>query len=280
MSDWQSRLTRLFFRNVDGTGDGEWSWPPNTQRENWNRIEFESDDATLVGVFGEATGAEDPSGAVVLAHPNRVAAKGYFLRSKLPGTLRDAGYDVFAFDFNGYGESEEGSIDYYPDIINAVDTIDELSDSSITAVLGVSLGGAYLIPALAELDDDAVDAAIFDSVYPTTREFLWPDDLLQWAGLRVGELFNATGTRPMSPIKYAADVTAPDELLFIYGEDDSHITSDHQARLLGALPHGDDDIDHWVASQTRHNTAMRRHPETYERKVCEYIERRASYASP
>lgn len=272
MMEWQANITRSLMKG--GDDDREWRWPSSARRENWKRVEFDSAGAELVGVFGEAEG--DSSAAIVLAHPNRNDAKGYFLRSDIPEMLRGEGFDVFAFDFNDYGESERGTVQYYPDIISAVDTVDDLSEATSIAVLGVSLGGACLVPALAELEEGSVDAAIFDSTYPYIKPFLWPQQPLAFAALRFGQLTGRPGTRELSPIRYVDSVTGPDELLFIYGEKDSYITDQARQRLMSEFPHDDDDINVWIAPQTRHNSALTRHPETYVEKVSEYITNRCT----
>lgn len=265
--EWQANLTRSLMRNSDT--DRDWRWPSNAQRENWERVTFDSAGAEIAGVYGEAAG--ESSAAIVLAHPNRSDAKGYFLRSEVPGMLREEGYDVLAFDFNDFGESERGTVQYHRDIVNAVDAVGELSSATTTAVLGVSLGGASLIPALAALGDDSVDAAIFDSTYPTLKPFLWPDQPFAFAALRTGQLVGSPGTRELSPVRYADSAADPDELLFIYGEADSYITDRSRQRLLSEFPHDDDDISVWTAPETRHNSALTNHPEKYVAKVTEYV---------
>lgn len=273
MMELRAQMVQSFMN----TGDADWEWPSSVPRERWKRVEFESYGAELVGVFGEAQG--DPSATIVLAHPNRGDAKGYFLQSKIVGELRERGYDVFAFDLNGFGESEQGDPLFHADVISAVEMAEELSEASTNAVLGVSLGGACLVTALAECDSSPIDAAVFDSVYPTLKPFLWPQQPFAYALLRVGQALRSPGARELSPVRYAASVTDPEELLFIYGEDDSYVTSSEVERMLSAFPHGEERVQTWGVPEVRHNSALKRHPEQYVDTVTEYIERSVTASS-
>jgi pimeloyl-ACP methyl ester carboxylesterase len=47
------------------------------------------------------------------------AAKGFWLKQGHAALFRGAGYNVFAFDANGFGESEPSTFDYPGDILSA-----------------------------------------------------------------------------------------------------------------------------------------------------------------
>src|SRR6476469_9428 len=99
---------KLFF----GRFQKKWRWPDSVPETDWERVTFPSATGVrLAGVFGAARG-EHPEGAVVLAHPMGTAAKGFWLKQGHGDLLRNAGFHVLAFDFNGFGESESVNFDY------------------------------------------------------------------------------------------------------------------------------------------------------------------------
>ncbi|EQD33969.1 dipeptidyl aminopeptidase/acylaminoacyl-peptidase-like protein, partial [mine drainage metagenome] len=113
-----NRLHRLLRKPFFGRYEAPWVWPPGSVEAEWERVTFQSaNGAHLVGLWGLAEG--DVIGTLVLAHPMGKAAKGFWLRNGHTKLFRRSGFNVLAFDFNGFGESEAASFDYPADILAA-----------------------------------------------------------------------------------------------------------------------------------------------------------------
>jgi len=62
------------------------------------------------------TARSEALGVLILGHSMGKRAKGDFLKTGYADQLRDAGYHVFLFDFNGFGESSIGSFQFDQDL--------------------------------------------------------------------------------------------------------------------------------------------------------------------
>lgn len=148
------------------------------------------------------------------------------------------GYDVFSFDYRGYGKSEGSpSLDgVHTDALAALETVLKLPyiNKERIFVLGQSLGGAIAVYTAASSPYKShVKAVIIDSAFSSYRDiareklaqfFLtWP---LQYP---ISLLFNDD----YSPVKWIKDAY-PLPILIIQGEKDTIVTAHHASILYAA----------------------------------------------
>lgn len=207
---------------------------PETIGFTYQDVDFEAGDGTrLHGWFFPAEGEQ--FGSLLFLHGNAENISTHFANV---AWLAKSGFDVFAFDYRGYGHSS-GSPDLdglHQDVAAALDilmTIPEV-DSDRIVVLGQSLGGALALTAIAghpqknRLRGLVVEGA-FSDYQKIVREKLggfwltWP---LQWPlSLAIDGRYRPTD---------AAASLAPLPLLIIHGQDDKIIPPVHSEILFAA----------------------------------------------
>jgi fermentation-respiration switch protein FrsA (DUF1100 family) len=207
---------------------------PGAHGIEYRDIRFEaSDGVKLHAWYIPAT--SQARGTVVFAHGN---AGNISTHTAGIAWLRERGYNVFAFDYRGYGKSEgtPSMPGVHRDMIAALrtaDRTDELPRERL-AVLGQSLGGAVATVATARIDPDEAPAAlVVDSAPPgyraIAREKL-AEGWLTWP-LQVPLSWLVTGD--YAAIDAAASLP-PIPKLFIGNRNDDTIPGHHAQRLCEA----------------------------------------------
>lgn len=159
-------LKKPFLRHFER----EWRWPEDVAQEGWDAVSIKSaSGSNLKAIFG-ASQTKHVLGVIVLAHPMRKAAKGFWLKSGHAELFRNAGYHVLAFDFNGFGESQSTTFDYPSDVIAAGEYIKHEYSSLDIAVVGASFGAAWSICAMSRTAQP-FKAAILEASFPTLSDF-------------------------------------------------------------------------------------------------------------
>jgi pimeloyl-ACP methyl ester carboxylesterase len=99
--------------------------------------------------------------AVVLVHGGRFDRKSWKSQAE---TLAKAGFQVWAIDFRGYGQSQAGSKDadwkHYPDVLAAIHYLRANGARSVS-VVGASMGGDAAGDAAAEANAGEIDRIVF-----------------------------------------------------------------------------------------------------------------------
>ena len=112
-------LYRLLKSPFFGKYRTPWLFPAAENAKDWQRLTIESgSNARLAALFGPSL-VERVVGNVLLAHPMGKDAKGFFLRDGHARFLRENGFKLMLFDFNGFGESEEGNFSYMEDVFSS-----------------------------------------------------------------------------------------------------------------------------------------------------------------
>ena len=233
-------------------------------------VRFPSEDGTELA--GWWVPAKEARATVVLCHgypSNRSDT-----HPMLP-FLREAGYDVLAFDFRRLGESggDMSTIGLREprDLRGAVTYAKSRSDKPL-AVLGISMGAATALMEAA--DDPRVAAVVADSPYAVldvqvARRFgrgAVAGVAGRYAGWLGGRLLGER-TANASPLRAIPEI-APRPLLLIHGDADTLIPVE-DSRALFAAAHEPKDL--WIVPGSGHVQAFHDHPAEYAHRVLTFL---------
>lgn len=85
---------RLFKKPFFGRFVRPWRWPENVEQSQWQRLTVDSLSGARISALLAAAHTAEAKGAVLLAHPMGVAAKGFWIKYGHAELLRQAGYHV------------------------------------------------------------------------------------------------------------------------------------------------------------------------------------------
>jgi fermentation-respiration switch protein FrsA (DUF1100 family) len=199
----------------------------------FENVTFKSKDGTVLnGWF--VPGKGKVKGTVIQFHGNGAnIANHYGAVYWLP----DEGYNVFLFDYRGYGKSEgipsrEGIQDDAAAALNYIQTRSDLENKPII-VYGQSLGGAVAISTLSYHNRKGVAAVIMESSFTRYRDIArdklgsfwltWP---FQWP-------LSFLISNRYSPIDLISEIS-PIPLLIVHGDADEVVSSSHSEALYKA----------------------------------------------
>lgn len=216
-------------------------------------IEFRSSDGTLL--HGWWLPAKDTArGTVLFLHGN---AENISTHIASVHWLPEHGYNVFLFDYRGYGKSQgaseiEGVI---RDVESAIATTIELQEKSDQPIIvfGQSLGGGLAIYAVAHsAHRDHIKALIVESVFNSYRQIAREKFAGFWLTWPLQYPLSWTVTGRYNPIDSVADI-APIPLLLIYGKADSIVPYHHGQQLFDAAA---PPKELWLIPDGRHITTF------------------------
>jgi pimeloyl-ACP methyl ester carboxylesterase len=221
--------------------------------------------------------------------------------------LREAGYDVFTFDFRGHGQSDNDP-DYSPrqwvsdreidDARGAVACVTQWLERHGYArrigLFGISRGACAGILAAAENPD--IRAIVSDGAFSTDRTIeyfmkrwayifakvrivyenhhpaFWK--FLRWSMMHFARReFRCT----FPSVRKAIQRMTPRPMLFIHGEKDSYLPVE-QSRLLYALAAQPKQL--WIAPGARHNQAVVLHADLYAQVTVNFFDRHLADLAP
>jgi len=254
---------KLFF----GRYQRPWHWPAGVSPDAWERVTIASGSgAKLAAIFGPAHGPA--VGAVVLAHPMTVAAKGFWLKHGHAELLRRHGFDVLAFDFNGFGESESGNFDYPADVLAAGEYLRRRRPSTAIAAVGASFGAGYVLCALANASHP-FSCAVLEAAFPSLPYF-WRRYPLPSAMLRLSQLFYPRLERDLRPMLAAAKLERSPRVLLIHGEADTIspvVVGEELRTVMRQSAHP----ELWLVPGAEHSLALTAVPEQYAERVVSFL---------
>ena len=265
---------RLLRKPFFGRFDVPWRWPRGSDERAWERVRFSGGGASLVGVWGAAVG--ESAGVLVLAHPMGKAAKGHWLRPgpggrpSPAGLFRSAGFDVLAFDANGFGESPAVSFDYPSGVLAAGLWAQGRRPGLPVGLVGASFGAAWGLCAMARAGSP-FRAAVLEAVFPTLPEF-WRHYPAAYATLRASQVVWPRLERGLRPEREAARVVGRPDVLLVYGDADRFTPPAFGRRLAAALD-GRSHADLAVLPGVGHATAYRDAPALYADLVVPFLRR-------
>ena len=191
----------------------------------FDKVRFASADGTrLSGWFIPALGVANPKeakGTVIHMHGN---AQNMTAHWEFAGWLPARGYNLFVFDYRGYGESE-GKPEpkgVFEDAVAALDYLRARTDidTGKLLVFGQSLGGMIAIAA-SGASPQGIRAVVAEAPFYSYSAIA--SDHFPGAGLLMDDTYSAT--------RFVANI-APTPLLFIHGTRDKVVPHSHSVRLM------------------------------------------------
>jgi len=195
----------------------------------YESVDFPSTDGTMLyGWFVPAQyGDEDSLGTVIFMHGNAANITEHW---HFANWLPQAGYNVFIFDYRGYGRSEQVAPTFkgvYEDSVSAINYVRSRTDidTKKLLVMGQSLGGTNAIGAVGSSrtagdTKNGICGMLIDSTFYSYPEIA--NDKLPYAGLLVNDDYSAY---------HHVQALSPIPLLFMHGSADVVIPMKHSERL-------------------------------------------------
>lgn len=265
-------LHRMLRKPFFGRFEVPWAWPDGEDERCWERVSFRSSSgADLAGLWGTAD--SDPVGTLVLAHPMGKAAKGFWLRHGHSKLFRGAGFNVLAFDANGFGESPAASFDYPADILAAGLWAQARTPSLHVGLVGASFGAGWGLCAMAR-EGSPFRLAVLEGAFPTLPDF-WKHYPVAHAVLQVAKAVAPKLERRFRPESEAPKVIGGPAVLLIHGDQDKYTPPAHGQRLQRAFARAAQ-VELSVYKGVGHTFAFRDASETYSAQVLPFLHRLSS----
>lgn len=267
-------------------------------------IDFSAFDGHMLrGSMLSASQDVPTKGAIIFAHEFGVDRWSYFRYGR---PLQDAGYDLFAFDFRGHGESPP-EVGYKPrqfpsdreqsDMVGAIayveDHLERQGRPREVGLFGLSRGGGAAI--LAAVDISTVKAIVVDGAFST--DMLLEFYLKRWAGVFAKLRFAYENHPPtfwrflrwlvvikahkvfrcrFPSVRKAVKRIRATPILFIHGERDSYIPLE-QGQLLYRLANEPKFL--WTVPGARHNESVVQQPEEYARRIVAFFDQHLAHCA-
>jgi len=144
----------------------------------------------------------------------------------------EKGYDLFIFDYRGYGESM-GEVDMFgfvDDVTSAIEYAHTLNEDLPMVVVGQSMGGSFVIAAVAKKEYSYVKLLVIDSTmtgFAAAGEELAKQHILLWPLIWVPAVITPEG---VDSIDFVDKTETP--TLFMVGLADTIIPPSHSAELF------------------------------------------------
>jgi len=242
------------------------------EKSEWTPVQVKSRSGGIIrGLFAHARTATAKA-TIVLGHPMKKEAKGYYLKNGYTDLLRDNGFNTLIFDFNGFGESSNGSFSWFEDIIAAGHKAGELTPGLPLGYMGISLGGQWATVAFA-YPAHPYRFAIVESA-PTTLEEFWIRYPFAYKVLRTFNFLLPRYARKIRCIERIRDAKNLDSLLLIYSRTDELVSIEMGERFQrnSAVP-----TELWTVEDAEHIMIMRSaHKEAYQQKIVSYFDHAAA----
>lgn len=263
------RIAEVLRKPFFGRYQKPWSWPEGVDPSEWTRVEFTNGSgARLVGLHGKARGPA--KGVVVLPHPMHAQAKGYMLRAGYADFLREGGYDVFTFDFNGFGESEISGFEFPDDVWRAGQVAAAAAPGLDVALLGVSMGGGYGVCAL-DMPGHPFQVAVVEGAFTSLEEF-WRPYVVPYLALNVIGWLSPRLRRRLWPLRRIRTVRGVRAMMFIHGTRDAVSPPSMGERFLEACPLPRDRRELWIVPEAKHLGALKVARDEFRRRVLAFLD--------
>lgn len=201
----------------------------------YEAVSFPSLDGTRLTGWFVPSQQPDTVGTVIHFHGNAANISNHY---GFVGWLPGAGFNLFLFDYRGYGDSEgkPGRRGVFEDSVAALRYVaarDDVDPARLIA-FGQSLGGANAIAAAAATPDVPLKGVVVDSAFYSYRSIARDKiGLIPLLGWFKWPLSFLTATNGHSPGPVIARL-APTPVLIIHGTHDRVVPYEHGRRLYGA----------------------------------------------
>jgi alpha-beta hydrolase superfamily lysophospholipase len=246
----------------------KWRSPlSDTERLEWQPVAAKSKSGGMIqGLFAKAK-TQDVKATIVLGHPMGKEAKGYFLKNGYAEFLRNNGFNTLVFDFNGFGESTNGSFSYFEDVLAIAAEAKKIAPSLPIGYHGVSLGGQWAIISFTD-GSHPFTFAIVESASATAEEF-WINYPAAYKTLKVLNFFLPRYAKKIRPVGRIKEVKNLQSLLLIYSYADEWTPVEMGERLQAnsAVP-----TELWTVNDAKHTQIMKSaEQEAYKQKILKYF---------
>jgi uncharacterized protein len=259
-------LKKAFF----GPFQKPWRWPDGIPQTDWERVEFtNASGCAMVGLLARARSGPAKA-TVVVPHPMTADAKAFALKSGHADFLRDAGYDVFVFDFNGFGESVSGKFEFPRDIVAAGHAAAARTPGQPVVLFGISMGAGYGVCAL-DVAGHPFRAAVLESAFSTLEEF-WKRYRFPYLVLRALTVLMPKLAHELRPIDRIRTITGVRDILFIHGDKDVHTPPAMGVRLLDRCPLPDDRKALWIVPGGKHLRTLTAAGDDYRARIVAFFD--------
>ncbi|MCE7996591.1 MAG: prolyl oligopeptidase family serine peptidase [Roseivirga sp.] len=260
----------VFFRLLKKPFFGRFMVPwrnplPEQERKNWQPINVKSKTGAELQLLWYQQ--QNARGAIVLGHPMGKAAKGVFLKNGHASRLIEKGFNVMLYDFNGFGESQMGSFNFYHDAEAAGLKAKELSPGLSLGYHGISLGGMWICPVLSK-ETNPFKYVILESAATTLPEF-WRHYPLAHKILRLSFFFMPKQAEYLKPIHHISQLKGVEKLLLIYSDTDEYTPLAMGERFQAKA---NMDAQLWNATGAEHALAYKMHAQAYWVKVIGFFD--------
>ncbi len=221
---------------------------PEFYELNYDDVSFDSQDKTKLHAWHIYPNTPS-KGLLFVAHGNAQNLSSHFTSWVW---LVESGYELFIFDYRGYGRSEgkaalKGSIE---DTLSALSYLESRSTKEYFAC-GQSLGGTLLLNALANRDNTKIKAVVIDSTFTGFSQIVknkmdsfwltWP---LQWIpSLSISDHYDAKDK--------VLGLNKP--VLFLHGSLDTTVSPNNSWQLfeLSSMPR-----EFWIVKDKGHTQSF------------------------
>lgn len=246
----------------------KWRNPLNEEeKKEWQEIVVKSRSGGIIkGLFANARTAAKAT--IVLGHPMGKEAKAFFLKNGYTDLLRDNGYNTLVFDFNGFGESTNGSFSYFEDVLAVAAKARELTPELPIGYHGISLGGQWAIISFAD-QSHPFSFSIIESA-PATPEEFWVKYPSAFRIYRIISFFLPRYAKKIRPVDRIRDLKNQRSLLLIYSYADEWTPVSMGERLKENSPVP---TELWTVQHAAHTGIMKsEHKEGYSKKIISYFD--------
>ena len=259
---------KIFKKPFFGRYVKPWRWPEDSDQSQWRRLNIASESGASISALLASAYLPQAKGAVLMAHPMGVAAKGFWMKYGHAELLRQAGYHVMVFDLNGFGESSSTNMDFPLDVLAAGQALQAQYPDLPVAVVGASMGAAMSVCAMAQ-PDHPFKAAVLEAAFPTLLHF-WSRYPIPKLSIQVSKLVYPAAERRLRPIHAAERLVGSPSMLMIYGDADE-FTPVKDGQLLWRALKNKTQTEFWQVPGATHTHAYAAQPEEYAQRVIGFL---------
>jgi alpha/beta superfamily hydrolase len=256
---------KLFKMPFVGSFMVKWRSPlTEAEKTEWQNVSVKSKSGGVIkGLFASAK-TPQAKATIVLGHPMGKEAKAFFLKNGYTDLLRNNGFNTLIFDFNGFGESSNGSFSYFEDVLAIASTVPA---GLPVGYHGVSLGAQWALIAFAD-QSHPFKFAIIESASATTEEF-WIKYPTAYKVLKVLNFILPRYAQKIRPVERIKELKNLDSLLLIYSLTDEWTPAEMGERLKANSPVP---TELWTVEDAQHTGIMKSdYKEAYQQKILEYF---------